>query len=296
MRILITGARGQLGVDCRRVLEGAHTVTGLDLPELDIADAGAVAGAVDALRPEVILNCAAYTRVDAAETDRDACRRTNADGPRILAEACRAADVRLIHLSTDYVFDGRREPPLPYVETDRPAPPSWYGRTKLAGEEAVRAVAPRHVILRTAWLYGAQGANFPRAILTRALRQPGSPLKVVNDQFGTPTWSYRLALQIRAVLERAEAAGLYHATAGGCATWFEFARHFLARMGVPADVVPCATGEYPAAAARPRNSILENARLKAEGLYVMRPWQEDVDVFVVRHGDRLRAEIEESRS
>ena len=295
MRILVIGALGQLGSDCLRILGQPHAVEGVDLPAFDLTNPETVAATVRAFHPDVMLNCAAYTKVDAAETEREACRRANVDGPRILAEAARQAGVRLIHLSTDYVFDGRREPPHPYLETDPTGPRSWYGQTKLEGEEAIRAIAPRHVILRTAWLYGAQGANFPRAILRKALRQPGQPLKVVHDQHGSPTWSFRLALQIRELLLHEEATGLYHATAEGHATWFDFARHFLGRMGIEAELVPCRTEDYPTAAVRPRNSILENARLKAAGLNVMRPWAEDVDVFVARHGDRLRAELEESK-
>ena len=289
MKIFIAGSRGQFGRDALRRFEPGHELLGLDRPELDIADPGSVRDALDAFRPDVIVNAAGYTRVDDAETERDAARRANAGGPRVLAEYARDRGGFLAHISTDYVFDGTRPPPEPYVETDLPKPLSWYGVTKLEGERAVRETTDRHLILRTAWLYGAGGRNFLRTILAAALRRPAAPLCVVNDQWGTPTWSWRLAEQLEKALG-AGARGVVHATAEGFCTWHEVAVAFFRLMNVERDVRPCATAEYPTPARRPANAILENARLKADGLNVMRPWREDLAEFVRQHGDNLRKE------
>ncbi|HOW97620.1 MAG TPA: dTDP-4-dehydrorhamnose reductase [Kiritimatiellia bacterium] len=295
MRIFVTGSKGQLGRDSLDVFASLAEVAGLDLPDLDIADAGAVERTLSAFKPDAVINAAAYTQVDRAETDREAARRANADGPRVLAEYVERHGGLLVHVSTDYVFDGRRPPPRPYVETDPTGPASVYGRTKLEGEEAVRRATERHLILRTAWLYGASSRGFLRAILGRAVSNPGAPLRVVNDQFGSPTWSWRLARQIRKALEGG-ARGLYHAAGEGACTWFDFAAEFLRLLNVPARVEPCPATEYPRPAPRPRNSVLENARLKAEGLQVMRPWAEDLAEFARLHGERWLREAREAKA
>lgn len=288
MKILIAGAQGQLGCDCLAIL-ARHELRGMDLPELDITDPASVTHALKDFRPDVVVNCAAFTRVDAAETEREAAWRVNADGPRHLARELTRRGGRLVHLSTDYVFDGRRPPPQPYVESDQPGPTGYYGVSKLAGETAVLEACGRHVILRTAWLYGRHGHNFLKTMLRLALRQPDRPLKVVNDQYGSPTWSERLARQIDKVVD-AGVTGLYHATAEGYGTWFDLACHFLKAMGLEHEIRPCATAEHPTPARRPANSILENARLKAEGLNVMQDWRADLDAFVARFREDLLAE------
>ena len=284
MKVYITGCRGQLGFDLLDVLKGKHELAGGDLPELDIADASSLATALDAFRPDVIINAAAFTRVDACETERDAAHRANAVGPRLLAEYAERCGALLVHVSTDYVFDGRRPVPQPYVETDPVGPTSAYGITQVEGEKAVVAATRRFAILRTAWLYGVHGNNFLKTMLRLSLQ--GKALKVVNDQHGSPTWSWRLARQIDKVIDHG-ARGLYHATAEGHCTWFELARYFLERMGVPHKLSPCGTEEYPTPARRPATSILENAALKRAGLNVMAPWAEDVDEFVKRYRERL---------
>lgn len=291
MKILITGGRGQLGRDCMTCLARAHEVTSVDLPELDIADPSAVAELVAHHTPEVVVNCAGFTRVDACETNPDAAWRANAQGPKILAVALAQCGARLIHISTDYVFDGRRAIPEPYLETDHPAPESEYGRSKLAGERAVLEASDRHMVVRTAWLYGANGANFPKTMLRLALNSKHAPIRVVCDQVGSPTWAWRLAGQL-ACLAESQGRGIYHATAEGHGSWYDLACHFLNRMAVPHQLVPCTTGDYPTPAKRPANSILENQRLKAEGIHRMAPWRDDVDRFVQAHRDRLMEEIE----
>lgn len=274
------------------VLGRAHDVSGVDLPEMNLLDDGRARQWVLANRPHAIVNCIAYTRVDDAEKpdEREPCRRLNAGLPRLLADAAREAGAHFIHISTDYVFDGQRTPPEPYVETDSTGPLSWYGQTKLEGEQCVQSAGGRWAILRTSWLYGRHGKNFPKAILGRAIREPSKPLRVVNDQFGSPTWSFRLARQIRAVIER-EATGLYHATSEGFCTWFDFARTLLECAGLPQTVEPCPTSAYPTPARRPANSILENAALKKAGLNQFVDWRADVVEFMNGYGADLMREI-----
>lgn len=289
MKILIAGSKGQLGHDCLQVLQGKHELLGLDLPDLDITSAESVDGVLGAFRPDVTINCAAYTKVDAAETDRELARKVNVDGPANLARYTGRGGGYLVHVSTDYVFDGQRPVPQPYLESDATGPQGYYGLTKLEGEQAVQAVAQQYAILRTAWLYGINGANFLKTMLRLAVRSPGKPIRVVNDQFGSATWSWRLALQIEKVIA-ARAQGLFHATAEGYGTWCEVAGHFLAAMNVPHQVVPITTAEYPTPARRPANSILENARLKEQGINGMADWRADVEAFARTHHSRLLQE------
>ena len=203
MKIIITGANGQLGNDCIQVLSSDNEVIALARHDLDITRLEQVKAVIDRLRPDVIVNCAAYTRVDDCETEKELARNVNVSGPQILAAGVDRVDGLLIHISTDYVFDGKKKIPEPYCETDEVGPASFYGRTKWDGEVAVRNTTDRHIILRTAWLYGAGGHNFLKTILRLALTAPTRQLKVVNDQFGSPTWSYRLALQIAALIQSA---------------------------------------------------------------------------------------------
>ncbi|MDY6990161.1 MAG: dTDP-4-dehydrorhamnose reductase [Thermodesulfobacteriota bacterium] len=290
MKVLICGGRGQLGNDCTRVMTPSHEVVSTDLEELDITDLSAVDDMIRRATPHVVINCAAYTRVDECETKQEVARKVNVDGPRHLALAVEEQGGRLIHISTDYVFDGAKQVPEPYVEEDAPHPVSCYGRTKLEGEEAVREIAKGHIIVRTAWLYGHHGQNFLKTMLRLASRNPGKEIRVVHDQFGSPTWSYRLALQIARLME-ANGRGTYHATSEGHCTWYELATYFLERMGVSHHVVPCTSAEYPTPASRPKNSILENRHLKQEGLNLMMDWKEDLDQFVSRHREDLLREV-----
>lgn len=278
MRVLIAGANGQLGRDCQTVLGAVHDLCSLDLPELDIANADSVRAWFTRVNPEAVINCAAYTRVDDAEQQREMAFTVNAQGPATLAAACRVHGARLIHISTDYVFDGRKPRPQVYAEDDTPCPLSVYGRTKLDGEAPVLALAEHGAVLRTAWLYGRTGQNFPRTMLRLALRRPAQPIRVVNDQYGSPTWSGRLARQIARLLEDFQ-PGLYHATAQGACTWYELAVRFLTAMEVPHTVTSITTTDYPTPAQRPANAVLENHNLKARGLNVMVPWQIDIDAF-----------------
>ena len=290
MKILITGAGGQLGRDCTELLGGNHTVTCCDVPKIDITNPEQVAAIFRACTPEVVINCAAYTAVDGCETDQERCLAVNAAGPELLARQCQAHGSRMVQISTDYVFDGLRPPPGCYTEDNTPRPLSMYGRSKLAGDRAVQAATDNHLIIRTAWLYGIGNKNFLKTMLRLALADPNRTIKVVNDQHGSLTWSWRLALQIERLLA-SDLTGIVHATAEGHSTWYEGARFFLDAMGAPYSMVPCTTADYPTPTVRPANSILENAALKKAGLHLMQDWREDLKEYVARYRDALLAEV-----
>ena len=292
MKIVILGGKGQLGSDCTKVLKEIHDVMSVDLDELDITDISQVEAAAGNFGADVIVNCAGFTRVDDCETEKELACKVNVEGPGNLAVAAKNQGAQLIHISTDYVFDGRKRAPEPYTEKDDPNPISYYGVTKLAAEEAIRRITDNHIILRTAWLYGIRGQNFLKTMLTLALKDPQREIKIVNDQFGSPTWSYRLALQIEKLIESG-GNGTFHATSEGYCTWYELATYFLGKMGVPHSFVPCTTAEYPTPAVRPMNSILENRRLKEAGINLMQGWKSDVEEFVFRFRDRLINETRE---
>lgn len=284
-----------MGSDCVQVLQEAHEVFALSLDKLDITDSSDVDRIVGHLTPDIILNCAAYTNVDACETERELAWKANVEGPKNLASRVTKYGGLLIHISSDYVFDGRKKQPEPYVEDDEPNPLSYYGRTKLEGEVAIMQATDQYIILRTAWLYGIHGRNFLKTILKLALGNPDKKIKVVNDQFGSPTWSFRLALQIAKLIGE-NGRGTYHATAEGHCTWYELASHFLGKMGIPHSSVPCTSEEYLTPAIRPRNSILENKRLKKADINLMKDWFYDVDQFVSMFREHLINEAMKSRS
>ena len=289
MKIIITGAGGQLGQDCQRVFgkaHKAHQVTALGRQELDITHRAHVKETVDKISPDLIINCAAHTGVDACETETECARELNVSGPRYLAQSAARCGSILVHISTDYVFDGQKPVADGYVEDDDTRPLSVYGKTKLAGERAAREETENHIIVRTAWLYGIQGHNFLKTMLKLTQASPSREFKVVSDQFGSPTWSYRLALQIEKLVEKG-ARGIYHATAEGVCTWYDLADYFLNKMNVPHCLVPCTSAEFPTAAVRPKNSILENRCLKEAGINIMAPWQDDVAQYIEQFGKQL---------
>ena len=286
MKILITGAAGQLGRTLEKEANGrGWEVLALPRGRMSITDPETVWQQLSRHRPEVVINAAAATRVDDLEGDPDLAISVNALGPRNLAVACRRLGIKLIHLSSDYVFDGTKAGP--YLEWDSPNPLSVYGLSKLLGEEWVRQQCPDHFIVRTAWLYGTGGPNFVTAILGRArLIQPEEELLVVNDQRGNPTSTLALAPQLLALAET-QAFGTYHATCQGEATWYEFARLILEQAGVSAKLKPCDTSAFPRPAPRPRNSVLDNRLLRIMELDLMPDWQEAFRHFWQEYGDKL---------
>jgi len=285
MNILVVGSTGQLGSDCMSALGKCGTVQGMGFPQIDIADESRTLEMLGQLRPEVVVNCAAYTAVDACESDPE-CWKVNADGPAHLAKWAAANAAFLVHVSTDYVFAGGKPLFSAYVEADVPAPVSEYGKSKLEGEQAILDSGANAAILRTAWLYGASGKNFLKTMLRLALQNPEREIRVVDDQFGSPTWSHTLARQIAAVVE-ARAVGLFHATSEGYCSWHDLADGFLKQMGVPFQMAPCTSAEYPTPARRPQNSIFENVRLGEAGLNVFGNWREEMEKFVAVCGESI---------
>jgi len=269
LRILLTGATGQVGWELRKTLAPLGEVKAFDRFGLDLADTPPLVATVRALQPQVIVNAAAYTAVDKAETERDMAFAVNATAPRVLAEEAKRIGALLVHYSTDYVFDGSKS--TPYVEDDAPDPINVYGASKLAGERAIVGTGCRHLILRTSWVYGPRGKNFYLTILRLAKERP--ELRIVDDQIGAPTSSLEIA-RATALLLRKDPQGLYHLSAAGETTWCGFARALLARAGISTSVVPIRTEDYPTPARRPRNSRLDCARLRAEFGVALAPWEQ----------------------
>lgn len=269
---LVVGCNGQLGRDLMQALPAAgHAAVGLDLPDIDITDEASVAAAMAEHAPDVVVNAAAYTAVDAAEGDEATALRINGHGPAVLAAAVAARPgSRLVQVSTDYVFDGTATEP--YAEDAPIAPASAYGRTKAAGEHAVLTALPDSgYVVRTAWLYAVNGSNFVKTMLR--LEQSHDTLSVVDDQRGQPTWSRDLAEQIRLLVEADAPAGIYHGTASGDTTWFDFTREIFTLAGHdPQRVEPTTTDEFPRPAPRPAYSVLGHDKWAEVGLAPMRGW------------------------
>lgn len=267
--ILVTGVNGQVGFELLRSLQGLGRVVACDRSMLDLSDLERVRGVVRELKPSIIVNPAAYTAVDKAETDVDAARRLNAEVPRVFAEEAARSGAALVHYSTDYVFDGTKEGA--YVETDATNPQNVYGLTKLEGEQAIAATGCAHLILRTSWVYGRRGKNFLLTMLKLGSERP--ELRVVADQIGAPTWSKTIATATSHIVAQALAAdgsdwwarhsGVYHFTSAGATSWHGFAEAIFANvMGERAPkVVPIPASDYPVPTKRPSNSRLSHDKL-----------------------------------
>jgi dTDP-4-dehydrorhamnose reductase len=294
MRWLITGAHGQVGTDLQRVLAEASseaaTVRAVGSGELDITDRAAIASTVADFAPDVIINAAAYTAVDAAETDEDRAYAVNATGPALLAAEAARAGAKLVHISTDYVFAGDAD--SPYEVDASTDPRSAYGRTKLAGEQAVRELAPEHgYVVRTAWVYGATGSNFVKTMAK--LERSHDTVSVVDDQRGSPTWSADLA---RALVELARSdapAGVYHCTNAGDTTWYGLTRAIFEELGAdPGRVLPTTSAAFPRPAPRPAFSVLGDKAWRAAGLTPLRDWREALHASFEEAGEALREHAE----
>jgi len=283
-KVLITGGAGQLGSDVRSELSEKVDTVSVDIPDFDITDLEATVRYLRSVGPSDVVHCAAFADVDACESHQDQAYAVNGIGTRNLAVATRKVGARLIYISTDYVFEGTK--PVPYVESDEPNPRTVYGKSKLIGERYVQQQLHEHFIVRIAWLYGRTGRNFVKTILR--LARGSEPLRVVNDQYGTPTWTIDVARQLQRLLET-EAYGTYHATSQGSCSWYDFARAILEEAGIDAPVVPVATEEFPRPAPRPKNSVLDNLLLRIQGLDQMPPWRDSLSQFMAQ----VRCEAEE---
>ena len=272
-RWLITGAAGMLGQDVSQVLRRrGEPVTALSRHELDVADPLAVAGCISARKPDVVVNCAAWTAVDAAEEHEDQAFRVNGSGVANLAAQCQRHGSRLVQLSTDYVF-GKTEQ-RSHSENDSPAPINAYGRTKLAGERAALGM-PGGYVVRTAWLYGAHGPSFVRTMIGRA--RAGASVQVVDDQRGQPTWTIDVAEQIVALIRAGAEPGVYHATSSGETTWYGLAREVFRLIGAdPGRVTPVTSAAYPRPAARPGCSVLGHGAWARAGLAPIGAWDDSL--------------------
>jgi dTDP-4-dehydrorhamnose reductase len=281
MKVLVTGAGGQLGADVAAVCqEAGDQVVALTRGELDVGDRDAVLGSILAVDPDAVVHCGAWTAVDACEADPDRAFRDNALGARWVAEAAARAGAHLVHVSTDYVFDGTK--PAPYLEWDDPNPLSVYGRSKLGGEQEVRAVAPGATIARTAWVCGAAGRNMVRTVLDLMAADPERQLAFVDDQVGSPTFTRPLAGLLRTLAVR-RVPGTFHTTGQGTTSWYGFVGDILEAAGHPRDRVrPISTAELqpPRPAPRPANSVLDNAALRLAGLPLLPPYRESLAELV----------------
>ena len=278
MKILITGGKGMLGRSLQRELAG-HEIIVADLPEWDISDDTGFVAKVCEAKPELIVHCAAMTKVDDCETNRDLAFRLNEDGSRNVALAAKACGARLFAISTDYVFSGEppREP-WAWSETDIPRPRTVYGASKFAGEQMIQMLLPEAVIIRIAWLYGAGGPSFVHT-MAKLGAQEGAPLKVVNDQRGNPTSTKTVADVIKFLMTKSDVSGIVHGTCEDQCTWYDLTVELFRLLGLKREVVPCTTEEFPRPAPRPHNSALKKSVLNLLG-YRTPKWQDALAEFV----------------
>ncbi len=277
MRILALGSGGILGRAILKAAEGAHRARGLTHRELDVTDPDAVRRAVDWDQPQVVVNCAAYTDVDGCESQRDRAFSVNAEGVGHGARACLAAGCILVHISTDYVFDGTKK--TPYAEDDEAHPLNAYGESKLAGEAILRRSLPedRYLLIRSQWLYGEGGKNFVDAILSRAGAE--SSFRIVNDQFGSPTWSRDLASAILLLIHKG-LRGTFHVTNSGIVSWFEFAVAIMKMSGLACSISPQSSGDLSRPARRPAYSALGCRRFEDMTGTPMRSWDAALEEYL----------------
>jgi dTDP-4-dehydrorhamnose reductase len=274
LKILLTGRNGQVGYELERVLSVLGEVIATDRSKLDLAVPDAIRRVVREAKPDVIVNAAAYTAVDRAETERELARQINGVAPGILAEEAKRVGASIVHFSTDYVFNGNKT--APYVETDLPAPLNVYGQTKLEGERAVAAAGARYLILRTSWVYGPRGKNFFLAIARKAATEDS--LRVVDDQTGAPTTGRFIAESVVSILQRGQVPSrIYHLAARGITTWYSFACAIVSKLGLRASVTPIATKDYPASAARPLYSVLDTRKIEGDLHVRFTSWEEQLD-------------------
>lgn len=269
MKVLIAGAQGMLGNDVRIKLQGTCEVLTRDIQDFDICDRAKVLSDIKHIRPDVVINCAAFTNVDEAETQKDAAFAINADGAQNIALACRESGSLLYHISTDYVFDGGKNEP--HSEADPVNPFSLYGKSKLAGERHVQSILTRHVIIRTSWLFGKHGKNFISTIVK--LSGEKDEIQIVNDQTGCPTYTVDLAEAIARLLAK-PAQGIYHFCNSGACTWFAFAEKIIGLLGCTTKVLPITTQQLGRPAPRPAFSVLNCGRFISETGVHPRAWED----------------------
>jgi dTDP-4-dehydrorhamnose reductase len=276
MRVLVTGAKGQLGTDVMNELaKRGYEGIGVDVEEMDITDPAAVERVIAGANVETVVHCAAYTAVDAAEDNEELCRKVNAFGTENIAKVCRKLDLKMVYISTDYVFDGEGE--RPWEPDDARQPLNIYGQTKYEGELAVENNLEKFFIVRIAWVFGVNGKNFIKTMLN--LAKTHDELNVVNDQIGSPTYTYDLSRLLVDMIET-EKYGFYHATNEGLCTWFEFAQEIFRQAGVEIKVNPVDSSQFPAKAKRPHNSRMSKEKLTAKGFERLPAWQDALSRYL----------------
>lgn len=276
MKVLVTGVKGQLGYDVMRELsERGIDSVGVDIEEMDITDAQSVARVIRQAKPDAVIHCAAYTAVDAAEDNEELCRKVNADGPRNIATVCKELDIKMVQISTDYVFDGQGE--MPWCPEDACHPQSVYGQTKYEGELAVQELLDKYFIVRIAWVFGINGKNFVKTMLK--LSETRDSLTVVNDQFGSPTYTFDLA-KLLVDMVQTDKYGIYHATNEGICSWYEFACAIFQKAGKETEVLPVSSEAYAAKAKRPKNSRMSKDKLEKMGFERLPSWEDALDRYL----------------
>lgn len=276
MKVLVTGTKGQLGYDVVNELEKrGHTAVAVDIEEMDITDAVSVERVITEAEVEAVIHCAAYTAVDAAEDNVEICRRVNAEGTENIAKVCKKLDLKMIYISTDYVFDGEGE--RPWEPDDERYPLNVYGQTKYEGELAVEKYLEKYFIVRIAWVFGVNGKNFIKTMLK--LSETHEELNVVDDQVGSPTYTYDLAVLLVDMVE-SDKYGRYHATNEGLCTWYEFAKEIFRQAGVEVKVNPVTSDMFPAKAKRPKNSRMSKDKLDANGFHRLPTWQDALERYL----------------
>lgn len=290
--MLVIGSGGLLGSELMRFLSERYTVYGATRADLDITDESSVIRYIEAVNPGLVLHCAAWTDVDACESDPDKATAINVDGAKHVGVGCREVGASMIFFSSDYVFNGLKKEP--YLEDDQPAPLSVYGQTKLAAEKAVIELVEQATIIRTGWMYGLAGKSFVRTIIEAARRQQSDkeagqtvpPLRIVNDQIGSPTWTFDLAGQTQTILEH-RLTGIIHAVGNGQTSWYDLAKRICSCMNLSVDIEPCSTDDLGRPAHRPAYSVLENRRLNDAGCDQMRPYQDALQEFINTCGAQI---------
>lgn len=279
--ILIIGSNGQLGSDMVMLSKQAgFNVSEIDFPQIDITDPSMTERCIIDFKPDYVINCAAYTAVDDCETHQETAFAVNALGAQNIALSAKKAGAVMVHISTDYVFDGKKD--SPYLEQDQTAPLTAYGKSKLEGERLIAASCEKYQIFRIAWLYGISGNNFVKTIRNVAQKkmQQKQPLTVVNDQFGTPTYTREVCAQILKMITQPY-YGIFHCTNEGYCSWYDFAQEIISAAGIEVELVPCTTEDFPRPAPRPHYSVLENANLKKLNMNIMKDWKEAFKSFLV---------------
>lgn len=277
MKVLVTGVKGQLGYDVVRELQKrGHETVGVDIDEMDITDAAAVERVMTEVQPDAVIHCSAYTAVDRAEEDTEICRRVNVDGTENIAKICKKLDCKMLYLSTDYIFSGDGE--RPWEPDDEASPLNAYGQSKYDGELALKKYVQKYFIVRISWVFGINGNNFIKTML-RLGRENGA-VKVVDDQIGSPTYTYDLARLLVDMIE-SDRYGAYHATNEGICSWYEFAKEIFRAAGMDnVSVTPVKSGEFPVKAKRPKNSRMSKEKLVTNGFSLLPAWQDAVARYI----------------